>query len=497
MAKSKSMVEATAAAPASTVPDKSRPYLTALPGTWPWAVAYLLSLSALGLEFYPAVLAIVFILARTFVKNRYAFVVQLTLLLGGYALTNSAVTKLNLGWLAFFSGVAMLIVLRKSRYVKRIVIAWGLYAALLFFLALTSEESMRVQLPTYVAYITFIYFMVPMGVFAGHKFDFDHFVRAVFPYVLTICVFYILDAYVLCGWVLIPCSHMWGDGSSAFNDLSWAPLTGWFVRKYPPGIYTLTLLLLPVARTYRLRWWQWGIVLLALASTQTFTVISGFLLFFLLFQGGFKRVLLYGAIGIAGAVALYFVDASMAYVADEFEERSPLRIKTSVDQILDLTEAVDDEDIAEFGSGRIAQAIPKLELLYDLGYEWRGFGFLSRFETDNPKFIVENEYYKDQEESIEVATNIEITALQIIVTIGYIGLAAHILFFGFTWWVVRRMRHGTYYLSVMLCFVWFGIGGFEGLISFMGTMTPALALSATLLSDKTEREEKETADAAS
>ena len=51
MAKSKSMVEATAAAPASTVPDKSRPYLTALPGTWPWAVAYLLSLSALGLKF--------------------------------------------------------------------------------------------------------------------------------------------------------------------------------------------------------------------------------------------------------------------------------------------------------------------------------------------------------------------------------------------------------------------------------------------------------------
>ena len=42
-----------------------------------------------------------------------------------------------------------------------------------------------------------------------------------------------------------------------------------------------------------------------------------------------------------------------------------------------------------------------------------------------------------------------------------------------------------------------GNGRLEGLISFMGTMTPALALSATLLSDKTEREEKETADAAS
>ena len=491
------MAEAAVATTPTAAPDNSRPYLTALPGGWTWAVVYLLSLSALGLRFYPAALAVVFIMARTFMKNRYAFVVQLTLLLGGYALTNSSVTGVNLGWLAFFGGVAMLLVLRKNKYVKHITAAWGLYAALLFYMAITSEESMRVQLLSFVGYIAFIYFLVPMGVFAGRKFDFDHFVRALFPYVLTLCVFYIIDAYVLCGWVLIPCSHMWGDGFSAFNDLSWAPFSGWFVRKYPPGLYLLTLLLLPLARHYSLRWWQWCIILVSLAATQTFTVISGFVIVFLLFQGGFRRVLLYGAIGIAGFVALYFVDASMAYIGDEFEERSPLRIKTSVDQILDLSEAVDDEDIAEFGSGRIAQAIPKLELLYDLGYQWRGFGFLSRFETDNPKFIVENEYYRDQEESIEVATNIEITALQILVTVGYIGLAAHILFFGFTWWVVRRMRHGTYYLSVLLCFVWFGIGGFEGLISFMGVMTPALALSATLLSDRTEKEEKETADAAS
>lgn len=491
------MAEATVAATDTTHARTDRPYLTALPGGWPWAVVYLLSLSALGLRFYPAVLAIVGILAHTFVKNRYAFVVQLTLLLGGYALTNSAATKVNLGWLAFFGGIAMLIFLRKNKYVKHIVIAWGLYAALLFAFAVTSEESMRVQLLSFIGYITFIYFLLPMGVFAGRKFDFDSFIRAVFPYALTICIFYILDAYVLSGWVLVPCSHMWGDGFSAFNDLTCAPLSGWVVRKYPPGLYVLALLLLPIARDYRLRWWQWAVILIALAATQTFTVISGYIVLFLLFQSGFRRVLLYGAAGIAGFVALYFVDASMAYVADEFEERSPLRIKTSVDQILDLTEAVDDEDIAEFGSGRIAQAIPKLELLYNLGYQWRGFGFLSRFETDNPKFIVENEYYRDREESIEVATNIEVTALQILVTIGYIGLAAHILFFAYTWWVVRRMRHGTYYLSVMLCFVWFGISGFEGLISFMGVMTPALALSATLLSDKTEREEKEDADAAS
>lgn len=208
---------------------------------------------------------------------------------------------------------------------------------------------------------------------------------------------------------------------------------------------------------------------------------------FLLFQGGIKRMMMYALISIAAGTALYFIDGSMAYVDDDYRTVTPIRLYSSVNQILEVTEAVDDEDLAEFGSGRIAQAIPKLELLYNLGYEWRGFGFLDKSVTDNPKFIVENEYYLDQSESIEVATNIEITALQIIVTIGYIGLIAHILFYFYTWWVVRRLRHADYYLSVIISFVWFGLGGFEGLISFMGVITPAVALAVPLLCDKTEQ----------
>ena len=93
----------------------------------------------------------------------------------------------------------------------------------------------------------------------------------------------------------------------------------------------------------------------------------------------------YAIIGIATGTVLYFIDGSMAYVNDDYRTIAPIRLYSSVNQISEVAEAIDDEDIAEFGSGRIAQVIPKLELLYNLGYQRRGFGFLDKYETDNPK----------------------------------------------------------------------------------------------------------------
>ena len=100
---------------------------------------------------------------------------------------------------------------------------------------------------------------------------------------------------------------------------------------------------------------------------------------------GTKHMTKYAIIGIATGTVLYFIDGSMAYVNDDYRTIAPIRLYSSVNQISEVAEAIDDEDIAEFGSGRIAQVIPKLELLYNLGYQWRGFGFLDKYETDNPK----------------------------------------------------------------------------------------------------------------
>lgn len=479
---------------ADTENGKGKILLTASAGSWTTALVFLLSMSAFGLRFYPALLVVLVVMARTYMRDRYAFLIQTTLLLGGYALTDSTVTGIGFGQVAFFISFFLMLIVRKNPVIKKLTCVWAVYFVVLLAFAFTSEESMRIQLRPLLYYSSFIYIYVPLAVLSGRKFSYDSFVRAVWPYAFILAVFYILDAFVLCGWVLIPRSHSWGADSSFFDPECY-PLSGWFVRKYPPGMYLLALLVFPLARHYRIRLWQWAVIILAVLSTQTFTYISGIALAYLIMQSGLKRVLLYGLLGVVGGIGLYFIDGTMEYTdPNELEKRTPMRIKSSVDQILELTEAVDDEDIAEFGSGRLAQAIPKLELLYQLDMQWRGFGFLDKYETDNPKFIIENEYYKDQSEAIEVATDIEIVLLQILVTIGYIGLIAHILFYAYTYWAVRKLKYAGFYLSVLLIFVWLGMAGFEGLIYFMGVQMAALAISVPLLqyrSDLTYNDDKD------
>lgn len=473
----------------SDVPRKGlkerRPLLVAPAGSWPWAVAFLLSMSAVGLQFYPAVAVILFILVNRFRADRYQFFIQLSILLGGYALLKPTVTGYNTAYLAFLLGVICMLLLRKTGMLRKACIAWVACTVVFVVLALLSEEPILKQYGSLICYCTFIYFTVPVAIFAGKEFDYDRFVKTLLPYAITLCIFYIIDAFVLSGWVLVPNSYIWDNGISTFYDLAWQPLSGAVIRKYPPGLYILTLLLYPLARKYRLPWWQWGIVLLAMFSTQTFTFISGLVLVYILLQASWKRIVFYVVACCLGGVALYYIDGSMAYSNDELKEESPLRIYTSVNQILDITEAVDDEDLADFGSGRIGQAIPKLELLYNLGYQWKGLGFLSE-NTDNPKFIVENEYYLDKTEAIEVATGIEITALQALITIGYIGLAAHIIFFAYLVWLVMKCRYRGYFVSVMCAFLWFGLGGFEGLIFPMGIELTAIAFAVVLLANKTK-----------
>ncbi|MDE6285716.1 MAG: hypothetical protein K2L99_01820, partial [Muribaculaceae bacterium] len=285
-----------------------RPLLAAPRGSWPWAVGFLLSMSALGLLFYPAVAAIFFIMAGTYRRNRYEFAIQLTILLGGYALIEPSVTVYNTAYLTFALGVVVMILLRKKGTFKKAVMAWLAYTAVLVGIAFASDETIKIQIANLICYSTFIYFTVPLACFAARDFDYDDFVSAVLPYALILCVFYILDAFVLSGWILIPRSHMWEGSTTAFYDLGWLPLSGKIIRKYPPGLYILTLLLYPLARKYRLHLWQWGIILAGMASTQTFTFISGLVIIYVFLQASWKRIILYSVIGVGAGVAIYYID---------------------------------------------------------------------------------------------------------------------------------------------------------------------------------------------
>lgn len=448
---------------------------------WGWPLFMLLALTMMGLHFPLGYLLFPVILINRYKKNKYDFIIGCMLIIGGYALTSIDSTKLRMLYPALLVSLAGILLYRKPPILKKTIFAWMAYFAVLLAISMTSEEVFYEQLKIMWHYVSFIVFIIPVMVFAGERFDIMYFFRRVFQYGIIIGIFYILDAFIFCGNVLVPCSFIGWDVHSYFYKLHAYPLAG-FQRKYPPGLYILALCIFPIAKYYRPRIWQWLVMIVSLIATQTFTFISGVVFTFVIFQKNKKRVAALMIAGVIGLVAAYFIDGTLPYHNDNTE--SFFRIKSSVDQLIDLQEVQDDEDLSKTGSGRIAQAIPKLELLYDLDREWLGLGFLSRGGTSVRKYIIENEYYEDEEESIEVATNIEIIVLQVLITVGYIGLLVHLLFYLYLYFLERKLRYSSYFLSVLVAFAWFGIGGFEGWISTMSNCFMALAFSAVFLANR-------------
>ncbi|MFR5758692.1 MAG: hypothetical protein ACLUE2_12155 [Bacteroides cellulosilyticus] len=83
---------------------------------------------------------------------------------------------------------------------------------------------------------------------------------------------------------------------------------------------------------------------------------------------------------------------------------------TSFASYRSVEDAMSDMDnLAEFGSDRGAQIIPKIELLTSTQKLMLGFGFLHNELTTNDDYIIHNEYYSDQSAAEEVASLVEVT----------------------------------------------------------------------------------------
>lgn len=470
----------------TTEPSESKTekqYLNLTRKEWLMPLLFLLSMSLMGLMFPLGYLFVPFILISRYRKDKYDFIIMLTLFLGGYGLIGERNLPFKTEDVALLVSFITIFVYRKNGILTKALAAFFLYVLAIFLIAKCSDESMLVQIRTMRNYWGFVYFMVPLLVFANQKFDIKIFFRKLFPYVLILCSFYVIDGFILCGHILLPNTYIWGENAvSTFYSPIMHPFSFHIARKYPPGLYLMTLCVLPICKYYKLTKYQWAVVLLALAASQTFTVISGFIVCYVLMQGKAKQLTKYLLMALVAIFCLYFVDGTLPTSKENNE--STLRIKSSIDQFTALYNATDDEDISEFGSGRFAQVMPKFELMYNMHKEWVGLGFLHAELTKRSKYQITNEYYFDNTRSDEVATGIEIIPLQVIISIGYIGLLIHVLFFAYTYFLVRRLEYSNIYLSVLLIFSWFGLGGFSGLILFPSLALVGLTFAVVLLHNK-------------
>lgn len=452
-----------------------------------WPLIFLVSMSMMGLKFPLGYLLVPIILISSFRRDRYDFVIMLSLFFGGFGLIGENTLPIKAWDIGFVVSVIGVIVLKKTLFEKKVVWMTLIYGASLVFLATFSEESMIVQIRTIRNYLFFLYFIVPIIVFRGQKFDIRVFFIRLIPFIIILFCFYVLDCYIFNGHIMLPCTYIWDGSESVFYSPFYYGF-GYFPRIYPPGLFPAVLAVYPLARFYKLYGWQWILSLLVLGATKTFTVISGLIAEYVIAMPDVKRTLRYAAFAFGFIGVVYLIDSVLPMHGDNQE--STFRIYSSVRQIVDIGAAQDDEDLAELGSGRLGQAFPKFELIDEMGKQATGLGFLHAELTTNPKYIIDNPFYSDISRAEEVATGIEVEPLQVYLSAGYIGLIIHFVYIFLTYYFVRKFRYSFYYVTVLFALFWFGLGGFAPLNAHDGLILCSLAFSVVYL-DKLSQDEDE------
>lgn len=455
-----------------------------------WPLAFLLSMSMLGLHIPVGFLFVPLILLQRFMKDRYDFIIMLTILVGGYAFVEGPDVYIDLMLLTTLVWVLACLMLRKPPILRNVFWAVVGFAVAQLVIMSQSLESIRVQWPGLRDSLTIGYLFVPFVVFSGRSFDIRVFFKRLMAYVLIICVFYIIDSALVGGQFLIPRDPSFYHSGlvSVINDLH----TGdFFIRRWPLALKLLVIAVFPIAKYYKLNVWQWALILGALVVCRTFTFTAGVILGYVFLKGSGMQLLKYGGICIVAITALYFIDGSLGeteIVSDVNEEEvtvtSTLRIKSQIDQLLffDMSKA-DEQTLAKLGTNRGAQIIPKLALLYELGKEWTGLGYLHRENTKISQYIIDNDMYFDIDNSVEVATGVECEPVQLLLTIGYFGILLYVAFYYMLWRFIRKLPYASFYVSVLGMFAFIGIAG-AGILSHSSLILVALSYSAVILNSK-------------
>lgn len=489
------MQQETLTVPAPTTPAltkySERPLLRFDKSEWKMPLLFMLSLALVGLEFIPAIIFVAAILIHQFRHDRYNFVIMLTIFLGGYGLASPSQYPIKPTDICLTSSLILAFIYRKNRTEKRLITCIVCYIAVLIFLASFSLESMSVQMLTIRNYLSILYFIVPVACFAGRGFVIQAFMRKAVLFVLIMCAFYMIDFFILSGNILVPRVFVWGGFYSTFYAPIMDPFSLSMVRKYPSGLCIVAIAIYPISRYYRLAWWHWLILIGGILVGKTMTMLVTYVVVYIFFMGKIKTLIKLSFIGIIAAVGLYFVDIWITPHGYRDNIESRLRIKSTVDQFTALAEIADDEDLSRFASGRMAQILPKVELVMKEKRQWTGLGFLHPEHTKIPRYIIYNEYYNDWEQREELAGAVENVPATIFIFSGYGGLIAHALFWLALWLIVRKKRESAYFTSVLLMCLLVGMSGMLNTDSFNGLGLIALSLAVVLLTNKDQKRKKE------
>ena len=455
-----------------------------------WPLAFMLSATMIGLNFPLGYIFMLFILINRWLNDRYDFIIQFTIFSGGYSLFLPYVDLFfPYDKCIFLLSVLLLFIYNKNKLEKKIFYLIVVYAVILVCFARLSDESMRIQFTGLVNWLSIVYFIIPMVCFGKEDFDVKIFLKKIFPYFFIICCYYIIDGVILSSNFMIP-RDSWAVSHGympKFYDYNIYPFAFYNLRLWPQPLYLSLFVIYAISKYFKMNLWQWLLFFAALAICRTFTLYISLLICWVLCQGKVKQMLLFCVYALLAFGILYLVDSEPEKQPND-EYQSALRVRSSVKQFTDLFNAKDEEDLANFGSKRMAVVLPAMELLYDQHKEWVGLGFLDAAKTTKSKYIMTTDIgYDDDDPRREmVVTGIEIVPLQVILSIGYIGLLIHCVVYLLLWLLVRKLKYASLFGIITIGFVLLGLSGFSGLAAYQGLFLTGLSLAAVLLANKKE-----------
>lgn len=459
----------------------AKPYLSLERGWWRTPLLFMLSLDMVGLELWPALAISILFLAHAWRHDRYDFMIMLIYLFGGFGLYLVIDLPIWIPDIVLFVSILLWFIYRKPPILKKTLVALCVLTLFMFIISFLSVESLSIQIFMMRKYWYIFCLIVPFAIFSGKEFCLDTFIRRLFPYVILTAIFYILDGFIICGHILIAKDSING---STFYDPAFHPLSGNFYRIYPAGIYLYILIFIPILRNYRLHWWQWALLAGSFAASQTFTVMLAFVAVFVLLQGSIRKILIWSLMGIVFLTGLYFVDGMLPTQLRGEVVQSRLRIKSSIDQFALFYNAVDPEDIAEFGSGRMAQVIPKVETVEREHRELIGLGFLHPNRTTLNQYIIDNEYYTDIEKAEEVTAFTEISQVNIFLNMGWSGIVVITSFFLYLYYLIRKLKYSYLFFSNLVFSFFCGLGGYATINMPDGAILLAVSFAIPILAER-------------
>lgn len=440
---------------------------------WGQAILGLLLMSLFGLKFYPALALILLFFFWRYRTDRYSLFVELIIFIDGSGLMPYDLMPLKVADLGLLMGIIGIFIYRKDTTIRRICYAMLTYFAILFMIALTSLESMSIQIIMMRNYWLIILFFVPLLVFANRSFEWNKFMNALVVHMLVLCGFYAVDTFIFNGFILLPETGF--CIVSTFIEPVFQPFMS-IPRHYPRGLFWMVPCVLALNyNKLRFSKWQWCLIVLSLISSRTSSFLFALVVCVIFMRPNLKKALKIAVICVIALAVMYGVDKATGGF---------MRVESTIDQFTSLDSAKDEQDLAEFGTGRMAQIIPKWLLLTEMDRNWLGFGFLHRTKTTREEFQIYNNLYVNPDLADEVSTGVEVGVVQTIFDCGYLGLIAQCIFYIGLYFIIRHLKHSKYYLCTLIGVSVISIGGYANLNSIHGLSLLAMVLGAILCANK-------------